>query len=81
MVTLDTEAVVRSESKPFVWVRDSQGTAQKRLVAIGLEGLTKVEIAVGLRAGDKVAIAPPAPHFKLGMPFVEAEKDKPKDER
>jgi len=81
VVILDTEAVVRSESKPFVWVRDSQGTAQKRPVAIGLEGLTQVEIASGLRAGDKVALAPPEPPLKLGMPLVEAGKDKPKDER
>jgi HlyD family secretion protein len=57
VVILDTEAVARSESKPFVWVRDSQGKAQKRLVTIGLEGLTQVEIISGLRAGDKVAIA------------------------
>jgi HlyD family secretion protein len=77
VVILDTEAVARSESKPFVWVRDSQGKAQKRLVTIGLEGLTQVEIISGLRAGDKVAIAPPEPPLKPGMPVVEESKDKP----
>lgn len=81
VVILDTEAVVRSESKPFVWVRDSQGKAQKRPVVIGLEGLTQVEIASGLRAGDKVAIAPPEPPLKAGMPVIEEEKDKPRIEK
>ncbi|MGL5063531.1 MAG: efflux RND transporter periplasmic adaptor subunit [Microcoleus sp.] len=78
VVILDTEAVVRSESKPFVWVRDSRGTAQKRSVTVGLEGLTQVEITSGLRAGDKVAIAPPEPALTAGMPIVEEAKDKPK---
>ncbi|MCU0543331.1 MAG: efflux RND transporter periplasmic adaptor subunit [Oscillatoriaceae cyanobacterium Prado104] len=80
VVVLDTEAVVRSESKPFVWVRDSQGKAQKRLVTIGLEGLTQVEIISGLRSGDKVVIAPPEPPLKPGMPVEEEAKDKPKEE-
>lgn len=77
VVILDTEAVARSEAKPFVWVRDSQGKAQKRPVTVGLEGLTQVEITSGLRAGDKVAIAPPEPPLKPGMPVVEEAKDKP----
>ncbi|WP_199197323.1 FtsX-like permease family protein [Chroococcidiopsis sp. CCALA 051] len=43
VIVLPTEIVQRDDdddSEPFVWVRDSQGNAQKRPVKLGLEGLT-----------------------------------------
>ncbi|OCR01021.1 efflux transporter periplasmic adaptor subunit [Oscillatoriales cyanobacterium USR001] len=76
VVVLNTEVVVRSESKPFVWIRDSQGKAQKKPVTLGLEGLTQVEITSGLRAGDRVVIPPPEPPLEPGTPLTEEAKIK-----
>ncbi|MDF0555790.1 efflux RND transporter periplasmic adaptor subunit [Kamptonema sp. UHCC 0994] len=80
VVVLDTEVIVRSESQPFVWIRDSQGQAQKRPIKLGLEGLTQVEITSGLRPGDTVAIPPPEPSLKPGTPIQE-EKTTKKDKK
>ncbi|MCZ0901363.1 efflux transporter periplasmic adaptor subunit, partial [Microcoleus sp. HI-ES] len=71
VVVLNTEAIVRSESKPFVWIRDSQGKAQKRSVTLGLEGLTQVEVTSGLRPGDSVVTPPSEPSLKPGTPIQE----------
>jgi HlyD family secretion protein len=76
VVVLNTEVIVRSESKPFVWIRDSQGKAQKRSVTLGLEGLTQVEITSGLRPGDSVVIPPPEPSLKPGTPIQEEKTNK-----
>jgi HlyD family secretion protein len=67
VVAIDTEAVQQSDLEPFVWVLDGQGKAQKRNVALGLEGLTNVEITSGLRPGDKVLLPPPDTELKSGM--------------
>ena len=56
VVVLDTEAIQRSEEKPFVLVRDKQGKAQKKNITLGLEGLTNVEVTSGLRPGDQVVL-------------------------
>ncbi|HYX13791.1 MAG TPA: HlyD family efflux transporter periplasmic adaptor subunit [Nostoc sp.] len=56
VVVLDTEAIVRSEEKPYVLVRDRQGKAQKKNISLGLEGLTNVEVTSGLRPGDQVVL-------------------------
>jgi HlyD family secretion protein len=67
VVVLDTEAIQRSEEKPFVLVRDKQGKAQKKKITIGLEGLTNVEVTSGLRAGDQVVL-PAADSTEPGTP-------------
>ena len=79
VVVLNTEVIVRSESKPFVWIRDSQGKAQKRSVTLGLEGLTQVEITSGLRPGDSVVIPPPEPSLNPGTPIQEEKTTKKKE--
>ncbi|MEG3908179.1 efflux RND transporter periplasmic adaptor subunit [Microcoleus sp. w2-18bC1] len=79
VVVLNTEAIVRSESKPFVWIRDNQGKAQKRSVTLGLEGLTQVEVTSGLRSGDSVVIPPPEPSLKPGTPIQEEKTTKKKE--
>ena len=75
VVVLNTEAIVRSESKPFVWIRDSQGKAQKRPVTLGLEGSTQVEITSGLRPGDSAVIPPSEPSLKPGTPIQEEKQE------
>lgn len=76
VVVLNTEVIVREESQPFVWIRNSQGKAQKKLVKLGLEGLTQVEITSGLRPGDQVVIPPPEPPLEPGTPLTEEAKIK-----
>ncbi|MDM9379813.1 efflux RND transporter periplasmic adaptor subunit [Chlorogloeopsis sp. ULAP01] len=70
VVVLPTEAIQREESEPFVWVRDSQGNAQKRLVKLGLEGLTNVEVTSGLDLGDRVIIPTSESDLEPGTPVV-----------
>ena len=76
VVVLNTEVIVREESQPFVWIRNSQGKAQKKLVKLGLEGLTQVEVTSGLRPGERVVIPPPEPPLKPGIPITEELKVK-----
>ncbi|MEG4173009.1 MULTISPECIES: HlyD family efflux transporter periplasmic adaptor subunit [unclassified Microcoleus] len=76
VVVLNTEAIVRSKSKPFVWIRDSQGKAQKRPITLGLEGLTQVEVTSGLQPGDSAVIPPPEPSLKPGTPIQEEKTNK-----
>jgi len=76
VVVLNTEVIVRSESKPFVWIRDSQGKAQKKPITLGLEGLTQVEVTSGLRPGDSAVIPPPESSLKPGTPIQEEKTNK-----
>ncbi|MEP0883557.1 efflux RND transporter periplasmic adaptor subunit [Trichocoleus sp. ST-U3] len=80
VVVLNTEAIQRSGSKPFVWVRD-QGKAQKRDVSLGLEGLTTVEVTSGLQPGDSVVLPPPDASLEPGTPVIVQEKLEKKDEK
>lgn len=68
VVVLKTEAIQRSEPRPFVWVKDSQNQAQKRNINLGLEGLVNVEVTSGLRAGEKIILPPVESQLKPGMP-------------
>lgn len=70
VVVLDTEAIVRSEEKPYVLVRDKQGKAQKKNITLGLEGLTNVEVTSGLRPGDQVVLPAADSKSEPGMPSV-----------
>lgn len=67
VVVLNTEAIQRSESNAFVWVRDSQSKAQKRPITLGLEGLLTAEVNSGLRPGEQVVLPPPEPPLESGM--------------
>lgn len=79
VVVLKTEAIVRSESQPFVWIRDSQGKAQKRPVTLGLDGLTQMEVTSGLRPGDSAVIPPSETSLKPGTPIQEEKTTKNKE--
>ncbi|QFS49031.1 ABC.CD.TX, HlyD family secretion protein [Nostoc sphaeroides CCNUC1] len=70
VVVLDTEAIVRSEEKPYVLVRDKQGKAQKKNITLGLEGLTNVEVTSGLRPGDQVVLPAADSKSEPGTPSV-----------
>ncbi|KYC37130.1 efflux transporter periplasmic adaptor subunit [Scytonema hofmannii PCC 7110] len=68
VVVLDTEAIQRSDTHPFVWIRDSQNKAQKRTINLGLEGLVTIEVTSGLRTGEQVIVPPPQSQLKPGTP-------------
>lgn len=71
VVAVNSEAVVRSEGKPFVWIVDEKGQARKRNVTLGLEGATQVEVKSGLKVGDKVIIPTPDLVLKPGVSVKE----------
>ena len=56
VVTLPIEALQRTGTQPFVWVKDGQDRAKKQPVTPGLEGLELVEITSGLKAGERVIL-------------------------
>lgn len=70
VLTLDSSAIERFESKPFVWIRDDYGRAQKRAITLGLEGKTNVEVRAGLRLGEQVILPPPETLLQPGTPVV-----------
>ncbi|MBW4453363.1 MAG: efflux RND transporter periplasmic adaptor subunit [Nostoc indistinguendum CM1-VF10] len=74
VVVLNTETIVRSQARPFVWVRDSQNQAQKRTIDLGLEGLMAVEVTSGLQPGEKVILPPVESELKPGLPVKVSEK-------
>lgn len=71
VVALNVEQIVRTEGKPFVWVIDNKGKAQKRNVVLGLEGATQIEVKSGLKAGDKVILPTPDTNLKPGTLIIE----------
>jgi HlyD family secretion protein len=75
VVALNLEAIQRTESQPFVWIKDARSKAQKRNITLGLEGPTQVEIKSGLTAGDKVILPTPDTSLKVGVPVMEAPAD------
>jgi HlyD family secretion protein len=70
VITIDPSTIERSGSKPFVWIRDDYGKAEKRPIVLGLEGATQVEVKSGLRPGDQVIFPPPDTSLKPGIPVV-----------
>lgn len=78
VLTLNPEAIQKSEAKPFVWIRDSEGKAQKRAIATGLEGLLNMEVTSGLNPGDQVILPPTNTPLRVGTPVIPAKKPLPK---
>lgn len=70
VVVLNTQAIGRSQMHPFVWVRDSENKAQKRVVKLGLEGLMTVEVTSGLRPSEQVILPTVESQLKPGMPVI-----------
>jgi HlyD family secretion protein len=63
VVTLDIEAVQDAQDAPFVWVMEDGNRVAKRSIALGLEGLTTVEVKSGLRPDETVVV--PLPNQSL----------------
>lgn len=69
-LNVPTTALQMDGGEPFVWVRDSDGTAQRRPVVVGLQSVESVEIVSGLEAGDEiVATLPPDQPLTPGTPL------------
>ncbi len=77
VVVVDSSAIERSESPPFVWIQDDWGKAKKRSVKLGLEGTTTVEVKSGLRPGEQVILPPPETPLKPGTPVIPQEASSP----
>jgi thymidine phosphorylase len=50
------EAIQENESETFVWIKDQQGKAVKRIIKTGLQGLDNIEVKSGLKPGDEILI-------------------------
>lgn len=70
VVAVPPEAIQRTETNPFVWLRDAQGQAKQQPVQIGLEGLETVEVTSGLEAGDQLVLPPPDAVLTPGTPLT-----------
>jgi HlyD family secretion protein len=55
-VAVPAAAVFNVDGKDWVWVRGSDGTAQKRAVKVGVAGRDLLEITEGLREGESVVV-------------------------
>jgi HlyD family secretion protein len=70
VMIVPVEAIQRTESSPFVWLKDAQGKAKKQTVTLGLEGLQNVEIKTGLKLGDSVVLVPPTTLLTPGVSLL-----------
>ncbi len=70
VVALDLAAIGRSGPKPFVWMRDNQGRAQKKNITLGLEGVTKIEVTSGLRPGEEIILPLAETPLEAGVPVI-----------
>jgi HlyD family secretion protein len=61
--------VLQQSDRPFVWVKDGNGKAQKREIVLGLQGLTSAEVKSGLRAGEQIVQPPPNQNLTPGTPL------------
>jgi HlyD family secretion protein len=69
VTTIPLEALQQKGDRPFVWVKDGSGKAQKREIALGLQGLTRAEIKSGLQAGEQIVQPPPNQNLTPGTPL------------
>ncbi|NLZ64131.1 MAG: HlyD family efflux transporter periplasmic adaptor subunit [Lentisphaerae bacterium] len=56
---IPVQSVVRASGTPIVFVQSAQGPAEKREIEIGQDNNRMVHILSGLKAGEKVLLAPP----------------------
>jgi HlyD family secretion protein len=63
VIVLPLEVLHTAGGKDFVYVKTAQGF-EKREVRTGLQNATRIEIASGLKVGEQVALATPAPAKK-----------------
>jgi len=70
VVVLNTELIQREGKSNYVWVLDSENTAQKQPITLGLEGLVQIEIKSGLEAGERVISPSPDTPLEPGIPIT-----------
>ncbi|MDB9451892.1 efflux RND transporter periplasmic adaptor subunit, partial [Dolichospermum circinale] len=56
VTVIPSEAIQENESGTFVWIKDQQGKAVKRMIKPGLQGLDNIEVKSGLKPGDEILI-------------------------
>jgi HlyD family secretion protein len=71
--------VLQQGDRPFVWVKDGNGKAQKREITLGLQGLTSAEVKSGLRAGEQIVQPPPNQNLTPGTPLQIESNAAPSD--
>jgi RND family efflux transporter MFP subunit len=53
-LTIPVQAVDRTANPPFAYVVDAQGKIEKRVLRLGIQSPTRVEVVSGLKDGDRV---------------------------
>jgi HlyD family secretion protein len=71
--------VLQQGDRPFVWIKDGNGKAQKREITLGLQGLTSAEVKSGLRAGEQIVQPPPNQNLTPGTPLQIESNAAPSD--
>jgi len=56
-IVLPVDAVLRDAKHATVWIQNSQGGFEARMVETGVENKNKIEIRSGLNVGDRVAVS------------------------
>ena len=72
VVILPLEAIQQLEEKPFVWIKNGKGRAEKRPVQLGLQSVTTVEVKSGLQTGEIVVLPSPTQPLTAGAALKES---------
>jgi HlyD family secretion protein len=75
VVVLPLEAIQQLEEKPFVWIKNRVGRAEKRPVQLGLQSLTTIEVKAGLQPGERVVLPSPTQPLTAGAALKESASD------
>jgi HlyD family secretion protein len=68
ILTIPLEALQQGD-RPFVWIQDQNGKAQKREITLGLQGLTAAEVKSGINSDEKIVQPPPNQTLNSGTPL------------
>jgi HlyD family secretion protein len=68
VLTIPLEALQQGD-RPFVWIQDQNGKAQKREITLGLQGLTTTEVKSGIKSGEKIVQPLPNQILMPGTPL------------
>lgn len=77
VVAIPPEAIQRSESTPFVWLKDSQGKSEQQPIQLGLQGLQAVEVTSGLKVKEQLVIPPPDMPLIPRTPLINSSEPAP----
>ncbi len=72
VLTIPLEALQQGD-RPFVWIQDRNGKAQKREITLGLQGLTTAEVKSGIKSGEQIVQPPPNQTLTPGTPLQKVE--------